>query len=1347
MKFILLNQNKLSRFNLFSCDVLKKSKNLSSNSGIKFLYNKKNRNNYFLFSAYIALFLGSFISFSQTTLLTENFSSATVPGLPIGWTATSATNTWVSNNVNQSTGAYTGASGGNYLVVFNTATTPFSNVFDLTYNNNLSTVGYTSIKVSYGARRSASQAADAVLQYSTNGTLWTTVTVTNVTGTGGIWTLANGDRNSYELPAAAAGVTNLQLRWKFTQSSTTSTANYSIDDVVVQGITSGQYWTEGDGDYRSAVASGTWSSSNTWQVRTSGVWATATTTPTSANNVYIQSGHAITVNTNASCRDLHFNTTTTVASITVADGITLQVNRKIRAYTGTTTVTTGNDAAFYTTVSVTNGNPTIVTTLTGKISFVNPGPITYSGEWGANTTIWNAEFAIPAGQTATLGTSFKAGNINIVSGTLSPGGNDLRPDNGSTGGSLTVAEGAKLLFNNNGNIIRTSSTHCSSVTINGTLEYSSSAIGTIAASTINFNGDVIYSQNTQTLVTKGSITAASNPTTYNNLIFSGGSSTTAKTITLPTTVNGKLSFACHATHGITFSGTGALMYGPNATLEYAMTNTTRRVINPEWPATSGPKNVTFLSTNAACGLTLTSNVGGTTLNSLTVGLNTVLDSAGFTITLNGATPSASVLGKFRTNNTNGLSGTSSSSILNTNNPTVTLGNASTIEYYAASTATSQTITNRSDYFNVSLFGTDNNKTFTGSTNIAGTLLLSITGTSTLTGMANVTMSNNSTIIRNSGVLNAAPIYGSDVTVTYGGTNVVDSGFELTPAAGTISALNITSGQYNLSSNYTVNTGKTLTISGTGTLSINSGKTLTISGTADFAGKSVTIKSDATGTGSIGQITGTLTGATNVTVERYIPAKRAWRALTTPLKGSEASIFSQWQNNGTISSGVGVELWGPAGDASPSSSNSGLAFGPNSSILQYNNAGSGAWSAVTNTNSTKLFTTTGNNAFMIFPTGGYGSGNISNSTAAVATTLKATGQLITGQVDYLNLPSASHTLIGNPYASPIDIATMLGSNADFNGNVWVWDANAAGVNTVGTYNLFDSGTYTNLTNDTAITSGTQIQSGQAFFVKPLTNLSTFTIQEAHKGSVFSNAVFRNATPSETLRIGLYKQTNNQWSGRDGAMAVFFTGANANQMPNKMANGSENIAFTKNGILFASEHHLPLVASDVLNVRVWNTTAGANYKLKINTEQFATTNLNATLVDLFTNSRTPIALNGTAVEYPFAVTTEAASTGNRFQIIFETNALGINNPKTVGITVLPNPIIGDAFQVNLGTLEMGTYSYSICNALGQEVEKGGIYKASQNENYGIRLKNNTAAGMYIIKVTDTDNNVFTAKLIKQ
>jgi hypothetical protein len=568
--------------------------------------------------------------------------------------------------------------------------------------------------------------------------------------------------------------------------------------------------------------------------------------------------------------------------------------------------------------------------------------------------------------------------------------------------------------------------------------------------------------------------------------------------------------------------------------------------------------------------------------------------------------------------------------------------------------------------------------------------------------------------------------------------------------GTAGTLNFTSGSRALNN-------LSLGASGSTTL----GTALDIYGTVGFTAggslnmnaQAVTLKSTSTATARVSDLTGsTLSGATNVTVERYIPNRRAWRALTAPLKGSvsDASIFSQWQNNGAVVSNTGVELWGPGGDTTPSSSNTGLKVGPNSSMLQYV---SGTWSGVTDTNATKLFTTTGNNAFMVFPTGPYNSGLISSAATPIATTLKATGQMITGDVPYTNLPSASHTLIGNPYASPLNLISMLTDTANlgFTGYIWVWDANASGANAVGSYNLFNVvsgvGTYTNLFSNlaAAVDSGTQIQSGQAFFVLPTVNLSTFTIKETHKGSTFSNAVLRTAG-LELLRVGLYKQSNTEWSGRDGAMTVILPDADANQMANKMANGSENVAFTKNAGLFASNHHLPLVASDVLNVKVWNTTAGTNYKLKIYTEEFTAMNLSATLEDVFTNARTPLTLDGSAVEYPFSVTTDALSTGNRFRIVFQTSALGVNNPTANGFSIFPNPVTGDSFQVNLGMLATGNYSYTICNTIGQEVEKGTINNAAQNTNYEVKMSNG-ATGIYIMKIKGSDNSVFTAKIIKK
>jgi hypothetical protein len=567
--------------------------------------------------------------------------------------------------------------------------------------------------------------------------------------------------------------------------------------------------------------------------------------------------------------------------------------------------------------------------------------------------------------------------------------------------------------------------------------------------------------------------------------------------------------------------------------------------------------------------------------------------------------------------------------------------------------------------------------------------------------------------------------------------------------GTAGTLNFTNGSRTLK-DLTLNSSTSATL-GTAlniTAGINSGTLIVGTGATLSSAGNLTLKSDANGTAKVGNSTGTVSG--NVTVERYIPAKRAWRALTAPLKGSDTSIFSQWQNNGsTTDNTIGVELWGPGGTGS---SGNGLAVGPSNSILQYDNSTTGSWTPVTNTNNTLLFSTARNNAFMVFPTGGYGSGLISSSTTAVPTTLKATGQLITGEVTY-SIPSSSHTLIGNPYACAISPLALLTANTTFDNNLWIWDPNVAGDFNVGAYNLFtktgvSTGTYTNTTGSSYTSNPTpDIQSGQAFFVKAATGTQTLTFTESLKtGTVSSNAIFREGTPAEILRLGLYKQENNEWSGRDGAITVLFSDANANQTPNKMANGSENIAFVKNGSLFASNHHLPLVASDVLNIRVWRTTAGANYKLKINTEDFVTTNLSATLEDLFTNSRTPLNLEGAAVEYPFTVTTDALSTGDRFRIVFQNAVLGTNNPTATSFSIVPNPVTGDSFQVNLGTLATGTYSYSICNAIGQEVEKGTLNNATQNTNYEVKMSN-SATGIYIMKIKGSDNSVITAKLIKK
>jgi len=672
--------------------------------------------------------------------------------------------------------------------------------------------------------------------------------------------------------------------------------------------------------------------------------------------------------------------------------------------------------------------------------------------------------------------------------------------------------------------------------------------------------------------------------------------------------------------------------------------------------------------------------------------------------------SVTINGTFKTGRTNGLVSTSIAIPVVTNTlnnallfqdttELITIGPASTIVYNRGTTGNTgaQTIEARTyNNLTISNSGVTSNKTFA-----AGTL--NVSGAFTVDSFLGTVTQPSATTINYTGA--SAQTLPSVITA-YSSLGISGAATKTLAAAASVS----------------------------GVLTVGTGATLA-------TGNFLTLKSDANGTARVAQVLGTISG--DVTVERYIPSKRAWRALTAPVKGSYNSIFNNWQNDGIsgILTNTGVEIWSNAPTHVSVTTGGGA-----SSMLSYNSSGNN-WTPITDTSTAgSLFSASINNPFMVFVTGPYASTNINNASSA-ATTLRAKGSLIIGQQTYTTIPN-KYTFIGNPYASPLSLSSMITSNnGSFEGNIWIWDANTTVANPVGIYNLYNNGAYTNVTS-TPVAPTTEIQSGQAFFVRSTAG-DPFIIEESNKGTTNSAAstVFRDAAPAQLLRVGLYKQINTEWSGRDGAMTVILADANANQTPNKMANGTENVAFTKNGLLFASEHHLPLVASDVLNVKVWNTTVGANYKLKINTEQFATTSVNATLEDLFTNSRTPLTLDGSAVEYPFAVTTEATSSGNRFRIVFENSTLGINNPKATGISILPNPITGDAFQVNFGTLEMGTYTYSICNTLGQEVEKGSINNVAQNTNSVLKFKNNTAAGMYIMKVTGTDNTVFTAKIIKK
>lgn len=107
--------------------------------------------------------------------------------------------------------------------------------------------------------------------------------------------------------------------------------------------------------------------------------------------------------------------------------------------------------------------------------------------------------------------------------------------------------------------------------------------------------------------------------------------------------------------------------------------------------------------NLTSGSTLTTNNNSITMaasRTLTVAANSTM-TAGTTVITLPATTSATINGTFRTSNLSGFSGSATAAFNSTNNPTITLGSASTVEFYASS---AQTVTNRTYNGHVILTG-------------------------------------------------------------------------------------------------------------------------------------------------------------------------------------------------------------------------------------------------------------------------------------------------------------------------------------------------------------------------------------------------------------------------------------------------------------------------------------------------------------------------------------------------------------------------------------------------------------------------------------------------------------------
>ena len=416
---------------------------------------------------------------------------------------------------------------------------------------------------------------------------------------------------------------------------------------------------------------------------------------------------------------------------------------------------------------------------------------------------------------------------------------------------------------------------------------------------------------------------------------------------------------------------------------------------------------------------------------------------------------------------------------------------------------------------------------------------------------------------------------------------------------------------------------------------------------------LTLKSDSAGTARVAYGTGNYIIG-NVNVERYVPAKRSWRLMTAPLTNSN-TIFQSWQNGGVYAPGKGMLVTAPGGG-------NGIDSAGNSSLKIFNVA-TQALQAVSNTKVPVSARNTGsadNTGYFVFVRGDRETINIDhNGIRKNTTTLTSTGYLQTGTQVFpgLSAVAGGFSLVGNPYASPIDLQLILSNTGTVNikRKFYVWDPL---LNSVGGYVTLDDVVTPGLFLPTPAGSsqGNYIQSGQAFYtVTNTAGAATVEMKESNKAATNNTVIFgRPLGKTSTLVCNLFLFSGDGSAElADGVRADFNVGFNAgidDEDNIKFTNTNETFGFTRNNVFLATERRPVITNMDTLFLKLTRFEK-RNYQFQFTITGFEDAGVSAILEDSYSKLATPVNLSGNT-KFSFLINNDPASqAANRFRVVFK------------------------------------------------------------------------------------------------
>ncbi|MDX2191078.1 MAG: hypothetical protein SFY32_14550 [Bacteroidota bacterium] len=416
-----------------------------------------------------------------------------------------------------------------------------------------------------------------------------------------------------------------------------------------------------------------------------------------------------------------------------------------------------------------------------------------------------------------------------------------------------------------------------------------------------------------------------------------------------------------------------------------------------------------------------------------------------------------------------------------------------------------------------------------------------------------------------------------------------------------------------------------------------------------------VSSSTTGTARIASIPSSSLITGNIRYQRYIPAKRAFRFLASPVTNA---TINHWREFGSATPGQGMFVTGVGAGSDVGSSVPTIStyYEPyiGDQNLGYFAVGSGINTTLTSGVGYRVFVR------------GDRTINLATNYVPTNTTLNLSGKPFIGNLTVpLSFTSTTGTitadgwnLLGNPYPSQIDWRNMSASGVNIDNAFYIFDPESGNASSTGNYY-----TYVNGVGSAPRTNPSIIPSGQSFFVKAKGTGASIQFTENAKSSLIGQDNFREEKISSLLYVALQSGTNTDYTA-----VRFVEGATNDFDPNfdayKLKNSQLNISTYTSGNEY-SINSMPLIDFSTKSVplNVGSLSIGS-YSITLSNLSSFESHIKVYLKDNYLQNSTLIT---EGYSYSFQTTSDLNSKGNsRFELVFEPqlgSISGFINPDSI------------------------------------------------------------------------------------